>query len=66
MDEKKEAPQPPADRHLDTPGEANREKHVNFLEEENTSGGAASPDRARQQEWKDGLAAGEAARKDQA
>ena len=23
------------DRHLDTPGEANRDKHINFLAEEN-------------------------------
>jgi hypothetical protein len=32
---KKHKQRPPKDRHLDTPGEANRDKHINFVALEN-------------------------------
>jgi hypothetical protein len=32
---KKHKQSPPKDRHLDTPGEANRDKHINFVALEN-------------------------------
>lgn len=56
------------DKHLDIPSEANREKHINFLEaeEETTSNNSrrddSSDDNERRKEWQRGLAEGEKAR----
>ncbi|HEY0066222.1 MAG TPA: hypothetical protein VGB46_02630 [Flavisolibacter sp.] len=51
------------DPHLDIPSEANREKHINFLDEEdnNNNRGSQEHDRfveERRKEWQKGLSAG--------
>jgi hypothetical protein len=59
------------DKRLDTPSEANREKHINFLEAEERTGsnsdddkrfGHTDEDQKRKEEWQRGLAEGEKAR----
>jgi len=61
------------DKHLDVPSEANREKHINFLEaEERTSGeqssdkdrsGRSDDDNKQREEWQKGLEEGEKLRR---
>ena len=61
------------DKRLDIPSEANREKHINFLEaEERTSNdhksdndrfGHTDDDEQRREDWQKGLEEGEKARK---
>lgn len=58
----------PKDNSLDIPAEANREKHINFLErdeESSTENNGAEEDRLteRQKEWKEGLEEGKQARR---
>lgn len=57
----KDAQQPEQDRHLDIPSEANREKHINFAEAEDTDRDQGSTEKLtdRQEEWRQGLAEGE-------
>lgn len=60
------------DKRLDAPAEANREKHINFLEAEeqaynesdagNDRTGKTDEDRRRQEEWQKGLREGKEAR----
>ena len=55
--------EPRQDKQLDTPSEANTEKHVNFLDAEETSGntrqaGQTKEDKDRQKEWEQGLEEG--------
>lgn len=55
------------DRHLDIPSEANRDKHINFLDAEDTSGDDDSGRKdketeERQRQWKEGIEAGKKAR----
>lgn len=62
MKDDKQQQDAPKDVALDVPAEANTEKHINFLEEED------SPDEdtvltERQKAWKDGLKEGEQARR---
>jgi hypothetical protein len=57
------------DKHLDIPAEANTEKHINFLEAEESASAGVSPDddraghtkddEQRRKEWQQGLAEGE-------
>ena len=61
------------DKRLDIPSEANREKHINFLEAEertttekssdNDRFGHTDDDEKRKEAWQNGLADGEKARK---
>ena len=68
MDINKRNQQETQDIRLDTPGEANREKHINFLEaEENNSqrsGSNVVDDFAaeRRRQWEEGIAEGKKAR----
>jgi hypothetical protein len=57
----KDAQQPERDRHLDTPSEANRDKHINFVEAEDTDRNQGNTDKLtdRQKEWRQGIAEGE-------
>lgn len=58
----------PIDPHLDTPAEANREKHINFLEVEEESANRSGNDNfddfasERRKEWERGIAEGKEAR----
>lgn len=58
----------PVDPHLDTPSEANREKHINFLEVEEDSANRSNNDQVddfaseRKKEWERGIAEGKEAR----
>lgn len=57
----KEKDQGGPDRHLDTPLESNREKHINFREVEEESSGNFMIDKSsteRQKQWKDGIKEG--------
>jgi hypothetical protein len=64
------------DKRLDIPSEANREKHINFLEaEERTAAdnisdenrfGHSDDDEKRREEWQQGLAEGEKAKNGEA
>lgn len=54
------------DPHLDTPTEANREKHINFLEVEEGSGRSGNDNvddfaKERRKEWEKGIAEGKEA-----
>lgn len=62
MDEKKQE-QPP-DRGLDIPSEASRDKHVNFLADDDGSNvnKAGREDKDRRKQWEDGLKEGREAR----
>ena len=56
------------DPRLDVPSEANREKHINFLEVEedenrSTDRDADDNDNERQKEWKEGIQEGETIRR---
>jgi hypothetical protein len=57
----------PIDPHLDTPAEANREKHINFLEVEDESVSRPSNDQVddfaseRRKQWEKGIAEGKEA-----
>jgi hypothetical protein len=53
------------DRRLDTPSEANREKHINFVEAEDTDRDQGNTEKLtdRQKEWRQGIAKGEEERK---
>jgi hypothetical protein len=62
---KKQQKKEPKDPALDVPSEANREKHINFLEEEEKSsqfvGGVdtqSEKDNERKKEWERGIEAG--------
>jgi hypothetical protein len=61
---KEKAQQPAGDRHLDTPSESNREKHINFMEVEEESSNQSDrnrseeADRERRKEWQEGLEEG--------
>jgi len=55
--------EPRQDKQLDTPSEANTEKHVNFLNAEGTSGNNRQADQTkeekdRRKEWEQGLEEG--------
>jgi hypothetical protein len=56
------------DPNLDTPSEANRQKHINFLDDENEVEEEQNRKRndefseERQKQWKEGIAAGKEAR----
>lgn len=54
------------DRHLDVPQEANRDKHINFLDIEDTGDQNRNKKdeetEARQKQWKEGLEEGKRAR----
>ena len=59
------------DKRLDIPSEANREKHINFMEAEERTGsdsgddkrfGHSDEDEKRREEWQRGLAEGEKAK----
>lgn len=53
------------DRHLDTPSEANRDKHINFPEVEEDSAGNFTIDKSsddRKKQWKEGIKEGESER----
>jgi hypothetical protein len=69
MQEKdKEQQRPAADPNLDIPSEANRTKHINFLdveEDSSTKTGINDDDfvAERQRQWKEGLEEGERARR---
>lgn len=58
----------PIDPHLDTPSEANREKHINFMEVEEESVNRSTNDQVddfaseRRKEWEQGIAEGKEAR----
>jgi hypothetical protein len=58
----------PIDPRLDVPAEANREKHINFLEVEEESANRSGSDNVddfaseRRKEWERGLAEGKEAR----
>jgi hypothetical protein len=58
----------PLDPHLDTPAEANREKHINFLEIEEEGDNRSQNDQVddfaseRRKEWERGIAEGKEAR----
>lgn len=63
MQQKKDKLPQDKDRHLDVPGEANRDKHVNFpsLEEDGDTGQHPPQDEEtveRQKKWKQSLDAG--------
>ena len=65
----KENEQVRIDPHLDTPSEANREKHINFPEaeeegSEQTAGSSNTSD--RQKEWKQGIEEGREAKRNAA
>ena len=69
MENKKDARQnTPLDPHLDAPSEANRDKHINFLEVEEESSSRSGNDNVddfaseRRKEWEQGLAEGKKAR----
>jgi hypothetical protein len=61
------------DKRLDIPSEANREKHINFMEAEERTGsgntsdsdrfGHSDDDEKRRKEWQQGLEEGEKARR---
>lgn len=58
----KENNQRSTDRHLDTPSESNREKHINFLQVEEESSGNFMIDKNatdRQKQWDKGVEEGE-------
>lgn len=58
----KEKDQPRVDPHLDTPSEANREKHINFPEVEEESSGNFMIDKStsdRQKQWQQEIKEGE-------
>ena len=68
--QKKHKQEPPKDPHLDVPSEANRDKHINFLEEEEkeeqVSGEARKQNEEvteRRKEWERGIEAGKEERK---
>jgi hypothetical protein len=67
--EEKDLPQN-KDRHLDVPQEANRDRHINFLDIEDPSGqntGRKRKDKEteeRQKQWKQGIEEGKKARKE--
>jgi len=56
------------DRHLDIPSEANRDKHINFREAEDTSDESSThkdkETEERQRQWREGIEAGKEARND--
>lgn len=57
------------DNHLDIPSEANRDKHINFLDAEDNSDDRSSGSRdsfaeERKKQWQDGLAEGEKLRRE--
>jgi hypothetical protein len=58
------------DRHLDIPGEANQEKHINFLEIEEGGGNRISNSNVddfaeeRRRQWQEGIAEGKKAREE--
>jgi hypothetical protein len=57
----KENDQSRVDRHLDSPSEANREKHINFREVEEESSGNFMVDKnstERQKQWNEGMKEG--------
>lgn len=58
---KQEERHEPKDISLDIPAEANREKHIDFLESDNPSGdsGQTKEDKERRKEWEDGMREGE-------
>jgi hypothetical protein len=60
--------QQPKDRNLDIPAEANRTKHINFLDEEDESrtSNGNNDDFAteRRKQWQEGLEEGERARRE--
>ncbi len=58
------------DRHLDVPQEANRDKHINFIDIEDPSSGRNRRDKRkdhvteeRQKQWKQGIEEGKRANK---
>jgi hypothetical protein len=59
------------DRRLDTPGEANTEKHINFLELEEEGGNRNSSNQVddfaeeRRRQWQEGIAEGKKAREEE-
>jgi len=70
MENKRDAKEnTPIDPHLDTPAEANREKHINFLEVEEESANRRGSDHVddfaseRRKEWEKGIAEGKEAQK---
>jgi hypothetical protein len=56
------------DRHLDIPQEANRDKHINFLDVEDTSNQNSNrkdkETEERQKQWKQGIEEGKKARRE--
>jgi hypothetical protein len=70
MEEKDKLPQD-KDRHLDVPSEANRDRHFNFLEEDENTEEIGEHDftkeeiEERQRKWKEGLEEGKKARKNE-
>jgi hypothetical protein len=69
MKDDKQQQQPEGDPNLDIPSEANRTKHINFLEveeESSTKTGANADGFAadRQKQWQEGLEEGERARRE--
>jgi hypothetical protein len=69
MDEKNRQ-EAPKDIHLDTPSEANREKHINFREAEETTNDSTDSDaidefaKERKEEWDRGIEQGKKAREE--
>ena len=66
MKENKERQQQPIDPNLDTPAEANRTKHINFIDVENENASTSRNDKDdwvedRQKQWKEGLVEGKEA-----
>jgi hypothetical protein len=45
-------------RSLDTPSEANREKHINYLDDERTKSKASEDFNDRQKQWQEGIEEG--------
>jgi len=70
MDNRKENQHPDKDIRLDVPAEANREKHINFLEVEEESAQRSSSNvvddfaEERRKQWEEGIAAGKKAREE--
>ncbi|OLY91244.1 hypothetical protein SAMN05444008_112119 [Cnuella takakiae] len=70
MEQNNQQPQD-KDRHLDIPSEANQDKHINFLDVENSDDADSSnqlseADEERQRQWREGIEAGKQARRDDA
>lgn len=57
-DERKPASLPQVDQALSTPSEANREKHINYLDEESAKSNKPGNLNDRQKQWQEGIEEG--------